>query len=204
MRSYSLAQVEPALAVRAAHADALRRRDGRQLGFRKTGGGPGLRDTRPGVACPRPDRNHAASTDVCGGNARKLRRPRMGLPRNRFHAYFSRCALAGCTVTRPRSGLFALPWTISTSCIGTLLQPPHYRRLGAFRTEAPSWSHARRRAHPLVRLSDHDNMPQVSALATRAGALLPGWRQLRLAWEDDLDDAPLRKNLDQLVAIAAE
>jgi hypothetical protein len=31
----------------------------------RRGGGPWLRDTRTGVACPTPDRNHAASTAVC-------------------------------------------------------------------------------------------------------------------------------------------
>lgn len=57
----------------------------------------------------------------------------------------------------------------------------------------------------LVRVSDLDRVPQVSALVKRTGALLPGgWRQLPLAWEGDLDDAPLRMNADQLVAVGGE
>ncbi len=57
----------------------------------------------------------------------------------------------------------------------------------------------------LVRVSDLDRMPHVSTLVKRTGALLPGgWRQLPLAWEGDLDDAPLRANADQFVAIGGE
>jgi len=54
----------------------------------------------------------------------------------------------------------------------------------------------------LVRLSDLEGIPRLSALVKQTGKLLPGgWRQLPLSWDADLDDAPLRPSSDRLTAL---